>query len=75
MSDRLKMNERKLLGKPSMNTVENCSDGAAEKAELRVSLSKTQRRGPEPMRLGWRRIPSSTQVTENTGNERREMKS
>ena len=76
MSDRLKMNERKLLGKPSMNTVENCSDGAAEKAELRASLSKTQRRrASEPMRWGWRRIPSSTHVTENTATERRKIKS
>ncbi len=70
------MNERKLLGKPSRNTVENCNDGAAEKAELRASLSKTQRRrASKPMRWGWRRIPSSTHATENTANERREMKS
>ena len=32
MSDRLKMNEWKLLDNPSMNTVENGSDGAAEKS-------------------------------------------
>ena len=76
VSDRLKMNEWKLLGNPSMNTVQNCSDWAAEKAELRASVSKMERRrASEPMPWCKRRIPSSTHVTENTANEREEMKS
>ncbi len=46
------MNERKLLGKSSMNTVENCSDGAAETAELRASLFQDAASGARTDALG-----------------------
>jgi len=76
MSKRIKMNERWMMGKPSMKTVENYSGGAAKKAELRASRSKNERRrASEPMPGFRRRIPSSTHVTENTANERVKMKS
>ena len=65
-----------MLGKPSMKTVKNYSGGAAQKAELRASRSKTEhRRATEPMLGSRRRIPSSTHVTENTANERVKRKS
>ena len=65
-----------MFGKPSMKTVKNYSGGAAEKAELRASRSKTEhRRATEPMLGSRRRIPSSTHVTENTANERVKRKS
>ncbi len=65
-----------MLGKPSMKTVKNYSGGAAEKAELRASRSKTEhRRATEPMLGSRRRIPSSTHVTEDTANERVKRKS
>jgi hypothetical protein len=42
MSKQLKMNDKKLLCKPSTETVEKWSDGAAEKAELRHTGLKTE---------------------------------
>ncbi len=65
-----------MMGKPSMKTVENDSGGAAKKAELCASRFKTERRRASEPILGFRRrIPSSTNVTENTANERVTMKS
>jgi hypothetical protein len=67
--------KNKMLGKPSMKTGENCGDGAAEKAELRVSHFKTQRqRACEPMSWCKRRIAFWTHVTETTVDERVKMK-
>ena len=54
-----------------MKTFENCCDEAAEKAELRASRSKTERRkASETMPWCRRGIPSSAHVTENRANKR-----
>jgi hypothetical protein len=67
--------KNKMLGKPSMKTGENCDDGAAQKAELRVSHCKTQRRrASEPMSWWKGRIAFWTHETENTVDDRVKMK-